>query len=99
MRTTLKRVQTRVLLAVCICTVASMLFFLCFYQSGALPEAEGHGKEVLLETDGKSKSNGTTRLGASNHSGVINAPSPNPSLFTSRKPYSLFYGDRRTAVI
>ena len=62
MRTTLKRVQTRVLLAVCICTVASMLFFLCFYRSGALPEAEGHGKEVLLETDGKSKSNGTTRL-------------------------------------
>ena len=90
MRTTLKRVQTRVLLAVCICTVASMLFFLCFYQSGALPEAEGHGKEVLLETDGKSKSNGTTRLGASNHSGVINAPSPNPSLFTSRKPYLFF---------
>ena len=62
---TTQKVQTRVLLAVCICTVVAILFVLCFHRGPLLKTptlAEGHGNEVLLETDGKWKRNGTTRL-------------------------------------
>ena len=62
---TTQKVQTRVLLAVCICTVVAILFVLCFHRGPLLKTptlAEDHGNEVLLETDSKWKSNGTTRL-------------------------------------
>ena len=45
--------------------VVAILFVLCFHRGPLLKTptlAEGNGNKVLLETDGKWKSNGTTRL-------------------------------------
>ena len=61
---TTQKVQTRVLLDGCICTVVAILFVLYFHRGPLLKTptlAEDHGNQVLLETDGKWKSNGTTK--------------------------------------